>query len=111
SMLDNMNAEKYVVQDMKEPVIEKSALKPDEKKDIENVVNAEPFQIGMQSMKSENSNDLDIMLINPDKDFKPALSEGHYPKADNEVVINKKLTADGVKKGDTVTFKNGDKDY
>lgn len=111
SMLDNMNAEKYVVQDMKEPVIEKSALKPDEKKDIENVVNAEPFQIGMQSMKSENSNDLDIMLINPGKDFKPALSEGHYPKADNEVVINKKLTADGVKKGDTVTFKNGDKDY
>lgn len=32
SMLDNMNAEKFVVQDMKEPVIEKSVINDEKQK-------------------------------------------------------------------------------
>ncbi|MCD8915675.1 ABC transporter permease [Staphylococcus simulans] len=111
SMLDNMNAEKFVVQDMKEPVIEKSVINDEKQKKIEDVTNAEPFKLAPQTLKTDNSNDQDILLINPGKDFKPSLAEGHYPSQDNEIAVNKKLTAEGLKVGSNVEFKDSDKTY
>lgn len=108
SMLNNMNAEKFVVQDIKQPVIEKSNIKPDQQNQVEKVINEKPFKLGQQTMISDKTNDLDILLINPVKDFKPSLTEGHYPKDDNEIAINKKLTGEGLKVGDKIKMKGHD---
>lgn len=111
SMLNNMNAEKFVVQDIKKPVIEKSALKPNQQQDIEKVIDQKPFKLGPATMVTNKTNDLDILLINKVKDFKPALSEGHYPNADNEIAVNKKLMGEGLKLGDTLKFKGNDQTF
>ena len=84
-----MQADKFVVQDIKQPVIEKSIIKPDKQNDIENIINEKPFKLGQQTMVSDQTNDLDILLINPVKDFKPALTKGHYPQSNNEIAVNK----------------------
>ncbi|GEP85604.1 ABC transporter permease [Staphylococcus piscifermentans] len=111
SMLNNMQADKFVVQDIKQPVIEKSIIKPDKQSDIENIINEKPFKLGQQTMISDQTNDLDILLINPVKDFKPALTKGHYPQSNNEIAVNKKLTGEGLKIGDKVKMKGHGEAY
>lgn len=44
SMLDNMKTEKYVLQDNKQPQIEKSIIKPEQQKKIEDITNQEPLK-------------------------------------------------------------------
>lgn len=108
SMLDNVNAEKYVMQDSKQPQIEKSLLKDSQQEKIEKITQSEPMQLAGQTLKLKNE-DEDVMMINTVKDHKPELEQGHYPKKKSDIAINKKLTADGLTVGDTVTTKDGNK--
>jgi len=108
SMLDNMKTEKYVLQDNKKPQIEKSIIKPEQQKKIEDITNQNPLKLASQTLKIDK-NDEDVIMTNTVANEKPTLKEGQYPTKDNEIAINNKLTADGVKVGDTIETKNGEK--
>lgn len=108
SMLDNMKTEKYVLQDNKKPQIEKSIIKPEQQKKIEDITNQQPLKLASQTLKIDK-NDEDVIMTNTVANEKPKLKEGQYPTKDNEIAINNKLTADGVKVGDTIKTKNGEK--
>src|SRR5699024_8268424 len=108
SMLDNMKAEKYVLQDNKQPQIEKSIIKSEQKQEIEDIINQDPLKLASQTLKI-NNNEEDVMMINTVENEKPELTDGSYPDKDNEVAINHKLTADGIDVGDLIEVKGGKK--
>lgn len=106
SMLDNMKTEKYVLQDNKQPQIEKSIIKPEQQKKIEDITNQEPLKLASQTLKIDKTEE-DVVMINTVNNDKPELAEGSYPTKDNEFAINSKLTAEGINVGDMVEVKNG----
>ncbi|AVQ35405.1 ABC transporter permease [Staphylococcus kloosii] len=108
SMLNNMNAQKYVMQDNKQPQIEKSVLSTKQQKEIKDITKQQPMKIAPQTLNI-NKDEEDVMMINSVKDKQPKLEKGHYPKNNNEVAINNKLTADGLSVGDKVKTKSGEK--
>lgn len=108
SMLDNMKAEKYVMQDNKKPQIEKSVIKPDQQQKVEDITDQSPLKIASQTLKIDKDEE-DVVMTNTVTNEKPKLSEGKYPEKDNEIAINSKLTANGVEIGDTINTKNGKK--
>ena len=107
SMLDNMKSEKYVMQNNKTPQIEKSIIKPEQQEKIEDISGQSPLKIASQTLKIDKDEE-DVVMTNTVKNEKPELSEGHYPKKDNEVAINSKLTASGVDVGDNIKIKDGE---
>ncbi|MGX0143571.1 hemin transport system permease protein [Staphylococcus saprophyticus] len=106
SMLDNMKSEKYVLQDNKQPQIEKSIIKSEQQNKIEDITGQEPLKMAPQTLKIDK-NEEDVLMINTVKNEKPELKAGHYPTKDNEVAINNKLTADGINVGDKIKLKDG----
>src|SRR5699024_8359083 len=106
SMLDNMKSEKYVMQNNKTPQIEKSIIKPEQQEKIEDISGQSPLKIASQTLKIDKDEE-DVVMTNTVKNEKPKLSEGHYPKKDNEIAINSKLTASGVDVGDNIKIKDG----
>ncbi|MDW3957328.1 ABC transporter permease [Staphylococcus saprophyticus] len=106
SMLDNMKSEKYVLQDNKQPQIEKSIIKPEQQNKIEDITGQEPLKMAPQTLKIDK-NEEDVLMINTVKNEKPELKAGYYPTKDNEVAINNKLTADGINVGDKIKLKDG----
>jgi hemin transport system permease protein len=63
SMLDNMKTEKYVLQDNKQPQIEKSIIKPEQQKKIEDITNQEPLKLASQTLKIDKTEE-DVVMIN-----------------------------------------------
>ncbi|NWK84004.1 ABC transporter permease [Staphylococcus sp. GSSP0090] len=106
SMLDNMKSEKYILQDNKQPQIEKSIIKPEQQNKIEDITGQTPLKMASQTLKIDK-NEEDVLMINTVKNEKPALKEGNYPTENDEVAINNKLTADGIKVGDDIQLKDG----
>src|SRR5699024_5051521 len=86
SMLDNMKTEKYVLQDNKQPQIEKSIIKPEQQKKIEDITNQEPLKLASQTLKIDKTEE-DVVMINTVNNDKPELAEGSYPTKDNEFAI------------------------
>lgn len=110
SFLNNQNAETYIIQKMKEPKIENSHLTSAQQRKIEDIINQTPTYLSPQTLKLKNQ-DQDILTFTTQKENRPSLKEGHYPIHTNEIAINDKLTGQGIKKGDTVSFKGHSHKY
>ena len=108
SMLDNLKSEKYVMQDTKQPKIEKSIINPTQQKKIEDIINQKPLKIAPQTLKVDG-NEEDVLMTNKVKNKKPKLIDGHFPKKKNEIVINEKLTAKNIAIGDTIKTTKGNR--
>lgn len=108
SLLDNMSAEQYVMQDKQQPQLEESQLNSKQQQKIEDITKAKPMKIASDKLKQGND-ESDVILMNTVKKEKPELKEGHYPSGKNEIAVNDKLTADDINKGDTVKLKDGSK--
>ncbi|PHK50328.1 ABC transporter permease [Staphylococcus edaphicus] len=106
SMLDNMKSEKYVLQDNKQPQIEKSIINSEQQNKIEDITGQKPLKIASQTLKVDK-NEEDVLMTNTVENEKPELKEGKYPTKNNEVAINNKLTADDIKVGDEIKIKDG----
>ncbi|MCE5090121.1 ABC transporter permease [Staphylococcus devriesei] len=110
SFLSNMPAQKYVMQDTKEPKLESSQLSDKQQSKIEGHVKQQPTKIGAQTIKIKNQEE-DITTLSTPKKLYPSLKSGSYPTKDNQIAINNKLTSEDIKEGDYVTFKGHNERY
>ncbi|PTE70110.1 heme ABC transporter permease [Staphylococcus devriesei] len=110
SFLNNMPAQKYVMQDTKEPKLESSQLSDKQQSQIEDDVKQQPTKIGAQTLKVKNQEE-DITTLSTPKKLYPSLKSGSYPTKDNQIAINDKLTSEGVEEGDYVSFKGHNERY
>ncbi|MCU5745257.1 ABC transporter permease [Staphylococcus sp. SQ8-PEA] len=108
SLLDNMNASNYVMQEKKQPQLQTSILNHHQSDQIEEVVNQRPLKLASDKIYT-NKDEESIILTNTVKNDKPKLKEGRYPKEDKEVAINEKLTSQGISVGDTIKLKGNHK--
>ncbi|MCG7338177.1 FtsX-like permease family protein [Staphylococcus sp. ACRSN] len=108
SMLDNMKATNFIMENNKKPQIEQSTINKTQKDQIENIVSQKPLNIASQTLDLKKSEETVTMIdmLNHDN---PKLKQGHYPKNNTEMVINEKLVAQGIDVGDKVKLKSGEK--
>ena len=110
SIFEQFKGNQFIIQKMKEPQIEKSALSEDQQRQIDKVVKAKPVNM-IQKTLNINENEENVVALNRTKDSDWKLTSGRYPQHENEIVVNKKLLAEGLKEGSTVKFKNSDQSY
>ncbi|MCS4486097.1 ABC transporter permease [Staphylococcus americanisciuri] len=103
SMLDGFKAEQYVIQKDAEEVLEKSRFSPATQKEIEGVITDKPVEIAKVSTQFDNTKE-DMLFVNLPDNERPKLKEGHYPQSAQEVVLNSKVAAKGVKVGDKINI-------
>ena len=104
SIFEQFKGNQFIIQKMKEPQIEKSALSEDQQRQIDKVVKAKPVNM-IQKTLNINENEENVVALNRTKDSDWKLTSGRYPQHKNEIVVNKKLLAEGLKEGSTVKFK------
>lgn len=108
SLLDNMKAQKFVMENNKKPQLEQSNIQNQQQKEIKTILNQQPLQLTSQTLKLNEDEEAVTMINLLDKD-KPQLNNGKYPEKSNEIAINEKLKAQGVSIGDQVQLKSGEK--
>src|SRR5699024_4371677 len=81
-------------------------IKPEQQEKIEDISGQSPLKIVSQTLHTAKDVE-DVVMTNTVKNEQPKLSEGHYPKKDNEIAINSELTARGVDVGDNIKIKDG----
>ncbi|MCD8826975.1 ABC transporter permease [Staphylococcus gallinarum] len=108
SLLDNMKAQKFVMEDNKKPQLEQSNIQHHKQQEIEQVTNQQPLQLASQTLKL-NDDEETVTMINLLEQDKPQLIKGSYPTKNNEIAINEKLKAQGLTIGDQVQLKSGTK--
>ena len=58
-----------------------------------------------QTLNVKGENNEDVLAIDSSLQHKFKLAKGHYPKNDNQIVVNEKLTGKGINIGDQVNLK------
>ncbi|WP_213406230.1 ABC transporter permease [Staphylococcus pasteuri] len=111
SLFSQLKSKHYIIQDMKAPQIEKSQLTKKQQSKVENIINTKPLKMKQQTLNVKGENNEDVLAIDSSLQHKFKLSKGHYPKNDNQIVVNEKLTGKGINIGDQVQFKNQEKAY
>ncbi|MDU1490595.1 MAG: ABC transporter permease [Staphylococcus epidermidis] len=110
SIFDQIKGNQFVVQKMKEPQLEKSILSQSKQDNISKIIDEKPFKMAGKTFKI-NGNEENVMAINSVKNHQPNLKSGHYPKNENQIAINEKLTAEGLYLDDKVKVKGDDTTY
>ncbi|MCG3400697.1 ABC transporter permease [Staphylococcus massiliensis] len=108
SMIDEFKSEKFIVHDDSEDQLTKSKITPEQQKKIEDEIGGKPMKSTMQALSKGDFKE-DVMFVSLPDNERPSLESGDYPKEKNEVVLNKKIKAEGVEIGDEVKLKDADK--
>lgn len=108
SMLDEMKSSHYVMQDNKQPQLERSQLNSKQQDQINAITDQSPLKLSSNTLRIKGDEE-DILLTNTVDNKKPQLAKGHYPSGKDEIAINEKLTAKGADVGDSVKLKGGHK--
>ncbi|BCU53048.1 hemin transport system permease protein [Staphylococcus auricularis] len=106
SLLHDLNADQYILQQSKQPQLQTSQLSHEQQQAISEVTGTEGAQLSSQVLLTKDKEE-DVLMMHTAKDHRPTLSEGHYPTQTNEVAVNEKLTGDGLAVGDTMKLKGG----
>lgn len=110
SLFNQLNRSQYIVQKMKEPQIEKSILTDKQEQHLNKIVNERPIKM-IQKNININGNEENVIALSGSVDSRLKLKAGTYPRHKNEIAINEKLMAEGLKKGDNVKFSKEGEHY
>ncbi|QLK86720.1 ABC transporter permease [Staphylococcus sp. 17KM0847] len=105
SLLNSFKAEYYIVESDAEQQLEKSKLTKEMQQAAEKITDVDPIQLALMTTKFDGQNE-EIIYTNIRNDDKPPLSEGRYPKHSNEVILNHKLTGEGLNIGDRISVQD-----
>ncbi|UXR69367.1 ABC transporter permease [Staphylococcus sp. IVB6246] len=108
SMLNGFQSERYVIQKDSEDLLEKSRFTPETQSEIEKVTGEKPIKIAQVSTKFKDYKE-DMLFTNIPKKEQPKLKKGHYPQSEQEVVLNSKLSGEGIQVGDWIKVPEKDK--
>lgn len=110
SLFDHLKGNQFIIQKMKEPQLEKSSLNSKQQFKINKIVNEQPIKM-MSKTLNIKGNEENVVALNYTTENKFNLKSGTYPNHKNEIVVNEKLIAKGIKKGDKVKFTKEGKQY
>ena len=101
-LFDHLKGNQFIIQKMKEPQLEKSSLNSKQQFKINKIVNEQPIKM-MSKTLNIKGNEENVVALNYTTENKFNLKSGTYPNHKNEIVVNEKLIAKGIK-GDKVKF-------
>ena len=73
-ILNNQNAQTYIIEKMKEPKIETSQLDSNQQNKIEDIINQQATHLGPQTLKLKQQ-DQDILTFSTSKEDRPSLKK------------------------------------
>lgn len=110
SLFDHLKGDQFIMQKMKEPQIEKSSLNAKQQSKINKIVKAQPIKMMSKTLNIKD-NEENVVALNHISENRFNLKSGVYPNHKNEIAVNEKLIAKGIKKEDKVKFSKEDKPY
>ncbi|WP_323703127.1 ABC transporter permease [Mammaliicoccus sp. Dog046] len=110
SGIEQWNKQHYVIAKDADNQLMQSNITEQQADDVQAVVGGDPIKTAMQKVKTNNGK-LDLMFTQLTSNIQPKPTEGTLPKQADEVLLNKKLKAEGFNVGDHIKLSDGKQSY
>lgn len=113
--IENMPAKQFILSDEAEGIIPFSHLTDEQVKAIKQSasIGLEELAIQRSQVTTLDDEKLDVtyFVLEDNSAFAPKLIDGKSVSSDNDIVLDERFKADGIKLGDTITDKNGQTEF
>lgn len=110
SGIEKWNKSEYVISSDSDNNLGQSVMSEDKESEVQGVVKGDTIKTAMNKI-DVNGGKTDVMFTQLSENIEPKPSEGSLPNNGNEVLLNKKMQADGFEIGDKVKISDEDKTF